>query len=371
MSFNDTLLNGTDAMSARTPINWIGPMMISVVLILATIWIILSLVIYGRRHKKWTGTFTNDSDKLTGGIIYTATLVCAVIVLLRCLVNQVLFNVGYGENEDELCEAICDLSYIMYCIALFFVYVFNWLRQRLFYANQMLNTTFSKPLKVFSLTSILFIFCAGLGVLITSAYPQNYRSTPDGCRHQINDVSDDNITWAVCGSVVFLGQLIMFCLFIYPFWRKTRYRKLFFSCSLGSKKSDDLSVSELSKCQGDLTDTGEMPRASKCSKAEAEIRKENRAQEIGKNCRSKIVLVTMRRTVLFFTLGVVTDAILFALSPTVLFDLKWRIIVYDVKAFLNLGFVISSFISFRKIILAPLRCLLHKREVVCVVKRQK
>ena len=330
-------------------LDWIIPEVINGVLILLTLWIFLSLIFFGVKSKKWKKAMQNNFEKLSGGSVLTAAVVCALVTLGRLVVSQFVINVGFSESSDEICEAVTDAGIVLYCATLFAVYVFLWLRQSIFYTNSMLNTEYSKLLRFFSGLSIVFIFVGGLVALLINTIPVNYPSTIEGCTYKAVDSTFDAILVAICTLVLLTGQITLVALFVYPL----------------RKRSDQ----ECFSCADDCTTT---VRSDYPSKSQSDIANvtENLDEHINEKSRpnkhkSQINCI-MRRSVVFATIAIATDICFLLVSTYALPHSTHRripTILYDVSSFLNLVFVVSSFICWKKILTAPLTTLTTSQSV--------
>ena len=321
-------------------LDWIIPEVINVTLIMLTSWILISLIFFGVKTKKWKQGRKNNFEKLSGGSVLTAAVICAVVTMCRLITSQFVNNVGYAEGQDEACEMAIDTGIIMYCMTLFSVYIFLWLRQSVFYTNSMLNTEFSKILRFFSWLSIGLIFLGGLSAVLINTVPVNYPSSIEGCIYEAVDSTFDAILVAVCVLVLLTGQITLVGLFVYPLQKRSNQEC--FSCAVEESenphKKSEKSVPEAASAVEQLNE--------QCEKS-----RQNRH-------KSKINRI-LRRSVVFAAIAIVTD-VCFIIITTYALDTTHRRIpttLYDVSACLNLIFVVSSFICWKKILTSPLQTL--------------
>ncbi|CAK8694227.1 unnamed protein product [Clavelina lepadiformis] len=198
--------------------DWLIAEVINSLLILSTLWIIFSLIHFGIKHKKWSKNQTGNADKLTGGIVYTLTVVCAILALVRFIVDQFAFNIGIGIGFDKECEVLADAVLVLYFLVISAVYAFLWLRQRIFYANNMLFVNVGIFLKVLSSSSYVILFLAGLAGLLLTTIPVNHPSSPEGCVY-VESEEIGPVAWMIFLVVLVAGQTTLVGLFIYPLKR--------------------------------------------------------------------------------------------------------------------------------------------------------
>ncbi|XP_076808744.1 uncharacterized protein LOC143451871 [Clavelina lepadiformis] len=327
--------------------DWIIPEVINSLLILATLWIIFSLIHFGIKHKKWSTNRMGNADKLSGGSVYTSTVVCAMTALVRFINSQFTFNIGIGVGYDRECEIVSDSSFAWYSLVSFAIYIFLWLRQRIFYSNNMLNVRFGIVLKLVSATSIVILFLAGLAAVLVNTIPVNYPSSRQGCIYkETEDIGP--VAWIICVVVVIAAQFVLVGLFVYPL------------------KQDF--VQSVCICCPSVVHAANIVKSRACSVATILTTDENAGVNASKNmttakCRkckkksSKKVKTIMQRTVAFSIIMVATDIILLLITTYTISNEGHRripTILYDVNTFLNLIFVICSFLSFRQMLFSPL-----------------
>ena len=329
-------------------LDWIIPEAVSVFLILMTVWIFISLIFFGLKTKKWKKAMQNNFEKLSGGSVLSAAVVCAIVTLMRLIASQFIYNVGFSVSNNEVCEAVIDTGIVMYCTTVFSVYVFLWLRQSIFYTHSMLNTEYSKLLRFFSGLSIVFIFVGGLAALLINVIPINYPASAEGCSYQAVDSTFDAILVAVCGLVLLTGQITLVALFIYPL--RKRSDQECFSCTDNCDVTRRVSYV---KSQTDLPGVTD------------HLDEHNNEKSRQNKHKSKINCI-MRRSVVFAAIAIVTDLCFLVATTYALPHANHRripTILYDISAFLNLIFVVSSFICWKKILTSPIATLTTTQSV--------
>ncbi|CAK8695770.1 unnamed protein product [Clavelina lepadiformis] len=350
--------------------DWILAVFITSLLMVFTLWIIFSLSHYGIKTRTWSRSQLRNADKLSGGIIYTSTLCCAIMSLIRYISSLVGYNVGFGTSARDMdaCERISDAQFAIYCLVLFSVYIFLWLRQRVFYDNEMLNTNFSTTLKFFSVVSIVLIFVAGIGVILISALPQTYPSSLKGCTYQASDKGLDDASWIAGGAVLVLGQTILVALFIYPLQKNVELScrpTSFFSRCLKRRHDEDTSVqfqesnrdrrnpNIRQNSYGDSIQV--IPIATNFNQSNNQARPTFR-RNLSKRSTARVIRI-MRRTIIFGALSIFSDIALLLVSTFTVDGTaehrRMSLTIYDVNVFLNLMLVICSFLSYKDMLMSP------------------
>ncbi|XP_076810612.1 uncharacterized protein LOC143453249 [Clavelina lepadiformis] len=357
---------------------WIIIQTSNIVLILATLWILISLIHYGKKAGKWKKVLTKNVDKLSGGDVYTSTVACAAMSLLRHLTTLVSLQVGFAFDQDWDCE-------------------------RVFYTNNMMRTGYSKVLRMLSAGSIIIITVAGFGVIFVNTLPFSYRSSPYGCVYVLSNGPLETTSWAVCAAVLVSGQVMLISLFAYPLHqnfdcsnlvdifkcscfnvgeesvtvRQGKYRLRVLSNDQSSNVGDDcLKTSEIAgvnaqEQKGGLQDISSRSRneytssVSVVSKSLLNINSNNdklgktpirRSKKTSKRCYV-VVKKILQRTILFGLLSILTDITLIIISTYSLHgsavQRRISVILFDVNVFFNLIFVICSFLSYKPMLTSP------------------
>ena len=202
-------------------LDWIIPVVLCIVFIIFVLWILLSLVHYGIKTGKWSSHQQRSSDKLNIGKIYTFVVITAFTCICFLCANMVFINVGFNSGESDLCDTVSDIALAVYFLTQCNIGMFLWLRQRVFYKNFMLNTDYSKTVRIFSSSSIVVILLSGVAALVFNAMPNDHKSSPNGC---IYIPSDEYKVWywvAIVVVVVF-GHLTLMGLFVYGLMKTSR-----------------------------------------------------------------------------------------------------------------------------------------------------
>ena len=207
-----------DTYSYKNRIDWAIPVTINAVLTTVTIWILISLIHYGIKTKKWRNVRQSNHEKLNAGAVYASVLVCSIMCLLRYAVSMTAMNTGFGINKNEICDKVADFAYCSYALVLFTVAAFLWFRQRTFFINNMLNVSYKVWTKILSFLSIFLIAGLWIFVLIYNTTPMSYRSTKKGCIYQ-PDKNIKTFYWMIAAGGIVAVHLGLVGLFAYALLR--------------------------------------------------------------------------------------------------------------------------------------------------------
>ena len=152
-----------------------------VVLMIVDVWIIISLIHFGIKTKKWLHLQRGNPDLLSSGWIYLSVIFCSVLAFVYHLVITLYHNLKYQKSDDEFCDSMSDAVKSLFAIFAFSVYFFLWLRQRVLYTTILPTAHFTKALKVFSFLIIFISFIFGVTSLILSSIPNDIVASPIGC----------------------------------------------------------------------------------------------------------------------------------------------------------------------------------------------
>ena len=190
--------------------NWIVSVVIETVLMSLTLCILISLVHYGCRTKKWTQTQEHE-HVLVSGSIYSCVIATAISGILRNAFNLTLLNVGYEENQNRTCTVIAHTALFFYISGYFPVTLFLWLRQRIFFTHHLLNVHYNRVIKFFSFACII-VFSGYALFLLAYTYRYNeLASGSQGCKPTVRQIAivyfGSGIGWSLVSHIVLVGLL--------------------------------------------------------------------------------------------------------------------------------------------------------------------
>lgn len=348
---NSTMLQTNDTFEKFFEFDWIFPVSVNFVLMIITLWMLISLIHYGFKTRKWSQA--GHSDKLNAGLIYTSVIVCAGTCMIRYAISLVYMNIGFGVESNDLCDTVADTAVCLYALVLFSVYLFLWFRQRVFYKTYVVKSSFSNLFSLFSSGSIGVIFVAGICAALLNILPDNHRSSVSGCIYTPDEAQRIGY-WISVAVAVFLGQVVLLGLFVYPL------RKIFSLCS-------PISIFSHPKEQGKQ----KIRRSRKIGQYQAPIRpniitvtgdssNDNQASHFViklspsfRRATAMRVSQILRRTLVFAILSLSSDIFLLVFSNYIVKAEGNRRIpsmIYDVNSFLNLLLVVLSFVQYKKML---------------------
>lgn len=298
-------------------------------------WILISLILHGITTGKWSRIQVRNPDKLNSGLIYTSVIVCACFGLVYHSTLAVNHYTGYNQNELGLfrCNWEGDFIKCVYSFVVLTVNVFLWLRQRVFYSNTMSNARFGSGIKIVSGIIIFSIFAGGLSGYILTALPKDSIPSPIGCVYK-PEGKFRSFAFYIIAFIIAFGQIALVSLLIFALMTfNERISQLcctkFCCCRKPQKESEDSTT--------------------------------NRRKEEATDKTSLTVQRIIQKTVIFAILSLTADTLVLTLvlrikKPHARGDLA--AVLASLAVFLNLLFMILSFLSWRKMITSPCRYVL-------------
>ena len=321
--------------------DWIIPITINILLIFLTVWVLISLLHYGIKTGKWNPTQKSNVEKLSAGLIYASVVLCTVSCLLRYIFVFPYFSIGYGHDEDRLCDIFSDMTSITYCLVLFSTALFWWSRQRIFYANRMLNVCYSTAVRFFSKFSLGVILICGLAVLIFTVLPNDHPSTPHGCIYKTSEKSLRTVYLIAIVLTIAGGQVTIICLFVHAI-RATSSAVALQTQHRIAKSSSDSQTSFEDSFRGTMSSKLSFDRGISRRHVCSTIRKR----------KVDPVKGVLRITLLFAIISLLTDVFIQMFSFYFESAGSRRILatLLSANAFLNLLLVVFSFKNYKKML---------------------
>lgn len=224
--------------------DWIAPMVVNICALIFDVWCFISLAHYGIVSGKLRRNRLSNSSELDSGLVYISVVVCSFLCICFTSVNLAYMNVGFypGKLGDDLCNALGDANSCFYFLIIITNLSFQWLRQRTFYSNRMLNVNYSKTVRVFSTAAIFIILVVGTGIIVFYLFPYDYKASTIGCTYKPNDIFRLIYLASIVFGIIF-GQITLFGLFLYALSQtKDNDQNLFFfilKIFLPSKESNE------------------------------------------------------------------------------------------------------------------------------------
>lgn len=127
-------------------------------------------------------------------------------------------------QTDTLCLVTITVSSVLFIVGIYSVYIFLWMRQSIFYANDLMGKLMNKYIVYLSWTTLIAMTSCGSVIAVLYNIPQvtkyDYRATAGGCMDVSGENSNEIIPIIfVCFTGIF--QIGLLSLFIYPLCSKT------------------------------------------------------------------------------------------------------------------------------------------------------
>ncbi|XP_077976302.1 uncharacterized protein LOC144432103 [Styela clava] len=129
-------------------------------------------------------------------------------------------NLAIKNVSDQVCNSIYDFKVVMYFFASLSLWTILWVRQRYFYSSSALIKLNSTFIKVVSNGIEVIVILGALAGTIQYFPTRKYFGTPHGCLEDLGET--ESYIWAVDFGFMFLTQLTLLALFIYPLWKHKR-----------------------------------------------------------------------------------------------------------------------------------------------------
>jgi len=328
--------------------DWILSNTIVVTLIASTIWVFVSLIHYGIRNRLWNKKPKNK-HVINSGKIYTCVVILACMCLIFFITSMVGLNVGYNDNETNICIIIKNLNISSYLLAFTSVGCFLWFRQRSFYVNQFLNVNYNKVIKKLSFVSIFIMIGISLlvWILVILLFDAFITSSPRGCvlhEKRIPVLSEIlNIYWILVTCCIILVYSVLLALLSYAL--------------LSIKSVSFNNVPNTSRCTVNNVSENVQSMQTRNNIQRFKFLKIKSIFLNNKTCKNKNSLqqkiLVLKRILLFGVLSVAS----YVVSHIVIFyyvnsdgDFKISLVILNIDAFLQLLFVILSFTTYKKML---------------------
>ena len=336
--------------------DWIIPMAVNIGFFILSCWMLVAVIYYGIKTKKWRHIQVSNPDKLNAGLVYSSLLLCTVMCILHYLTSIAYLNIGFYEGEDELCDSISDVEKCCFFLVLFSVQLFLWFRQRAFYSNYMFNVHINKVIKSISFLSIFVIITFGVLTWIFITIPNDNFSSSKGCYFKPNDNSLPTYIF-LSVSMVVIGQGVVLALLIHALHQ---------SRMPGSEKTT-ISCLPCICCKQGINNAA--PRSSAVryavSRNDSGLNKSNlvtvsTVSKRGGSCARADIMVRriIKKTLIFAIVAMLVDIMVIVMTYSITNPQEHRelvIVSEDVSAFLNFVFILLSFVQWKDIATSPCR----------------
>ena len=338
--------------------DWIVPLTVNILLTIAVIWIILSLVDYGIKNKKWRRVERNNYEKLSSGWIYSTVLLCAAFCLVRYVISLIsLVDVKAYNERMGPCKTNFYLRACLYTFIHLSVWLFLWLRQYTFYANRMLALNYSKPVRYLSFITILLIVISAICFSIFPVLTYDLKISAKGC------TSAPRLElavgyWAFVGITVILVHGILFGLFAYALMKSRsndKTKELSINNRINdTKNKNSVSLKKFTRKSETTTSTINTPNGSvKKPQTQFTVTEQftNARRQSSKKTKSKKKVKLILKKSFFLVLISVALEIFLPLFWNYI-KVNERIVMtsYSVTALFNLLMTIFSFVYYKNML---------------------
>ena len=328
-------------------IDWVIPVTLNVLLMIVTLWLLISLIHYGIKTKKWK-SHQRKVDYINSGLIYSSVVACAVMCMFRYVVSLVYMNVGFHESEDELCDSVADTLYCAYAFVLFCAAMFLWFRQRALYAHRLLNVNYNKIVRFFSLTCFVFFFAYALFVIILNNLPNSFLSSSEGCVVKPNGNLNANYWIAAAAGIAFYNIALLSLLY-YALTHVQTFQKKLASKRYESKRAQTIANTNFNS---EPSSTNFRPLESETS-----VGKMSTLAIRRKYATTQKIKTALQKTLVFAVISIISETFLQIYAIFIANPLGHRrvsSVLFDVNSFLNLICLIFSFSSSKEMMTSPL-----------------
>ncbi|XP_078491723.1 uncharacterized protein LOC144742357 [Ciona intestinalis] len=326
-------------------VSFIIPLTIECIIVSCCIWLAVTLIIHGVRTNRFKRQSGND---LNGGIVYSLAIVSTLTVAVRCCCSIIAISLPpYKPGFDDVCERTSDAVISLYLTAVVPVYLLLWFRQRAIYAHPLMSSSHNKFIILLSWSSIVFLLCAGISVVLVFTIPQNRKSNYFGC--ELKTRESVNTAGAILTTV---GQLMLLVLFIIPLRRNLQscgsfsaMRKAFWP------KSNSTTVSSLQVVKVRDDNSIEIPGfiGTNCTN----ISTHTEASSSTNVPINKKILRIIKRSIVLATICILTDVTAMVISTYALPKDGTRnnvYALYDTSLLSNVICIILSFENYKTMI---------------------
>ena len=297
------------------------------VLMTVDVWIIISLIHFGIKTKKWRYLQRGSPDLLSSRWIYLSVIFCSVLAFVCHLVIALYHNLEYQVGDDELCDSMSDAVKSLFGFCTFSVYFFLWLRQRVLYTTVLPTAHFTKALRVFSFMIIFISFMFGMIGLILFNIPNDVVATPMGCVYKkdgnLREISSVFAAFALIFTQVSLLAVFIHALLVLHESSVEERWKILVLCNC--------------KSSNEQTNVTEQPT----------------------DRTRTIIYNEIRKTIIFAVLSLLSDLLAMFLELLFLEEGKredYILVLAALAVSMNLYFVILSFVKWKDMITSPCKC---------------
>ena len=220
---NNSTTNGSNSKNSleesTTRASQATALVLSLILLIVSLWIASSIIMYGVRTKKWkfNTKVVSQKNALVSLCLAAAGL---LITSLRFMTTVLIVAIGYTYEENEegsrACEILLDFSVAVYALSIAAIYFFVWYRQKLFYSQPMMSHLKTKTVLFFSHSFVIIFLCFGVSSVILFVNPVTYElSKKDGCKI-LEEAENEHFSNYLVAATLVTSQVILLGLLLNP-----------------------------------------------------------------------------------------------------------------------------------------------------------
>ena len=211
-SLNNTISNTTQF--SIFMYMWIPSEALTIVNFVFCVWSTVALYRFG--YSNWK----NSNKNFKSFLLVFLSVLTPCVTCLKVLCTQAIIIVGRTLADDEkngqyVCEAVTDLTVVLYYMSNLPIYLFLWTRQRILYSQSSLKPLNTKPVKFLSTFAIFLLVIVGIVIIVLLVVPKSYLMSDYGCIRNSEENTNEIMRY-IAISIMVMSQVIIFALFVYP-----------------------------------------------------------------------------------------------------------------------------------------------------------
>lgn len=188
---------------------------IAITLIAATVWISLSMIVFGTKTKRWRKN--RGTSSLNSGMIYTTCFIAITLTLIKLTMTVIYYHLPRLGWPNFPCEGLLDAMSAQYFFGIFLMYLYLWMVQRRIYTHPSVKTHVSSFMNGLSKFSVIFIALAFTAVAVAYGLIENsYYQPENGCMLNSDTRTSRTSLSISCGAIATVTQIFILVLCVYP-----------------------------------------------------------------------------------------------------------------------------------------------------------
>lgn len=177
----------------------------SVTLLVVASWLLISMVVYGTKTKRWKKK--PGASSLNSGAIYTFCTIVVLVTVPRLAVTEYIYILPRLDNMMGRCELICDVDVMLYSSTMYVAYAFMWLLQRKIYTHPYVKPKIGTAINWFSRLFGVLLACVAIGLTLTYVLHNSYNGEKYGC---VLDIPQNQSFMGGLGkNIIVAGSLVV------------------------------------------------------------------------------------------------------------------------------------------------------------------